>query len=451
MNPNELRAKRAELLDQRKALHEAATGDQRDLTNDEQIQFDSLGEQAAQIKTQIDRAEAIELEQTELSSSTRRTGTTVNTNPHIRVTGEALADDPAGGYGERGFGQFAHDVYLSRSPSDAPQRLRSWVGASRERALAAGDGMNSSIGSEGAYLIPPQFGALIDRVSLESAIIRPRATKIPMTSKSVPFPCVDDTSHSSGTVFGGVQAYFKSEEAALTSSKPSLSEVTLTVHRLTALAYVSGEMLDFSPISLDSWLPNKLAQALTWKEEDKFVSGVGGAGEPIGLLYSDCIIEVTAETGQSATTIVTENLVKMLARVWRIGGQVIWLANRTCETQLPFLTVGTGAVGQPAYLPPTGVSGAMYSTLFGAPVLYTEHCSALGTAGDIMCVNAAEYLVGDASSKTRADRDIGLKFDYDQTAYRVITYTGGMMPWRSAFTPQNGDSLSPVVSLASRT
>ena len=444
---------------ERKTLHDTATAEDRDFTEQEQDRFDEIGVKVDSLKTRIKRAEQIDAEQADLDLPVKTSLRGANTP--ITVGANLLQDDPYGGYGSareakpddktlgRWFGEFAYDV--ARDRSGGAERLRKWVGAVRDRAFAAGDGMTSSIGSEGAYLIPAAFGALIDRVSLEAAVVRPRATTIPMASPRITFPVVDDTAHTS-TVFGGIVAYFKSEEAQLTSSKPSFSNVELDLHKLTALAYVSGELLDWSPISLATWLPNKLAQAIAWKEDQKFISGTGTGGEPTGLLYATPKIEITKETSQAAATIVLENIIKMDARLWDQSGRnsVIWIGNRTIKTQLPKLVVESGSTAVPVFMPADGAAGRPLSTLYGYPIVFTEHAQALGTAGDIMLCNVAEYLIGDASGKTRTDRDMGLKFDYDQIAFRVITYTGGLCPWRAAFTPENGDSLSPVITLATR-
>jgi HK97 family phage major capsid protein len=387
----------------------------------------------------------------------------------IEVLPPNIAKDPTGGYGavmenrgwrnidvrnraqveqaSYGCGDFAMDVVRAakEGPSD---RLRKWDAAYR----AAGDGMTVGVGHEGGYLIPPQFGSLIQAIGIEGALIRPRATRIPMTSLTFDIPWVDDTSHSSSTVFGGIAAYFKSEEAQFTSSKPKIGGVELRLHKLTALAYASNEILDWSPVNISSWLPERLGQAITWKEEQKFITGTGTGGEPTGVLQASAATQISKETDQKATTLVTENIIKMDARLWDLNGRagVFWLANRTCKVQLAQMTLSVGTGGVPVFLPANGLAGRPSETLYGYPILWTEHCKALGTAGDLMLVNGSQYWVGDASNKTRVERDMSLKFDYDQTAFKVVTYTGGVCPWRSAFTPENGDSLSPILYLEAR-
>lgn len=473
MNPDELRQRKKIYLEDAKAIQDKVDEEERDPAGLTDAEFTAVRELVAKAKaldSEIERAEEREklnLELTEAYDASqlptpRKTEPMAPDGPHttedlaaavanrVEVGPERLFDDPNGGYGQNGFGQFAIDVRQAREDSRAPDNLVTWNNAVRS---AAGDGMNTFIGADGGYLIPSAFGALIDRIALESAVVRPRAMRIPMTAQRMTFPSVDDTTHAAGVVFGGVQAYFRSEEAQLTSSKVVFGEVALELHKLTALAFVTGETLDWSPLAVDSWLPMKLAQAITWKEEDKFIGGVGASGEPTGLLNAECKVEVAAEAGQEATTIVFENIIKMSARLWDVSGRnkIIWIANRTIKPELAkmFIAVGTG--GMPVFLPANGAVSQPGETLYNFPIIFTEHASALGTAGDLFLVNLGEYMVGDASSKTRTDRSIHLKFDYDQPAYRVITYVGGISSWRTAFTPQNGDTLSPVVTLAART
>lgn len=463
----EMTEKRAALLDRRKVLHEKAIAEEREFTDDETKLFSEHKAEADKLERLITQGDLIASEQDALDQPTGRIVSPTRPDSakaagafaadSFNVGSPRLIDDPTGGYGNVGrgevdeltkrrwFGEFALEVYESKR-GVAP-RLSRW----HQACYAAGDGLTTSIGSEGAYLIPTQFGALIDRITLEVAVVRPRATKIPMTAKSVSFPMVDDTSHAT-TVFGGILAYFKSEESQLTSSKPSFADVELTVHKLTVLCYVSNEMLDWSPISMGNWLPEKMAQALAWKEDDKFISGSGAAGEPTGLLNAAASLQISKEALQAATTIVFENIVNMDARLFAPAGRqnVIWVANQTCKPQFPQLFAGGGTSQVPIFLPATGATDRPLQTLYGYPIVYTEHCETLGTVGDLLLCNLDEYYIGDVSGKTRTARDMGLKFDYDQTAFRLVTYTGGLCPWRSVFTPQHGNTLSPILKLQTR-
>ena len=449
--------------DEAKSLIESGTA--REATEDETRQVEPVEEKKAEpepeensdengkeneAKSLTDRLDLLEKQNSNLQGQlTAYSQVQKNRRPMaIRVGRELLVDDPKGGF--KSFGTFALDVKNARTGHIIPEPLSKWNNAVK----AAGDGMAITAGFDGGYLIPSEFSTSVQERALEASVVRPRATVIPMATLRTSFPVVDDTSHAS-TVFGGIASYFKSEEAALTASKPQFSEAELQLHKHTTLAYVSGEMLDWSPISIDSWLPMRLAMAMAWKEDDKFISGVGGAGEPIGLLFSACKESITAETGQTAETIVFENITKMDAQLWAPSGKrnCIWIANQSCKPQLAQLHMKIGTGGIPVLLPGNynGAESAALETLYGLPIVFTEKAQVLGTEGDLMLCNLDEYIIGDAAGKNRSDRNIGLKFDYDQTAFRVITYVGGMCTWRSSFTPKDGgNALSPIITVATR-
>ena len=100
-------------------------------------------------------------------------------------------------------------------------------------------GIQNSYGSEvpssGGFLIPEVLRSDILEVALETALVRPRATVIPMSALRVPIPSIDDTSHVS-SVLGGVVCYWTEESAALTESQASFGRVVLDAKKLTGYA-----------------------------------------------------------------------------------------------------------------------------------------------------------------------------------------------------------------------
>lgn len=463
MTRKELAAKIKAALEGMETIH--AEAKDRELTEDEQSRFDAFESDATKYSDELEQLATIDTSAQDRTSTIERAKALLNTPmesgidrgpTRTRVGVPNLFHDPTGGFGnvdDKGkvqpgsFGQFALDVRAARD-GRISKRLNDWGNAV---TAAAGDGVSGVWGHEGAFLLPTALGAMIQNVALEASIVRQYATVIPMSTLVQEFPTIDDTSHSSSTVFGGIACYFAAEESQLTSSKPAFGQAKLELHALTALAYLSNRMADWSPISLDSWLPARLGEAIGWKEDDRFINGTG-AGEPSGILAQPAIISITKETGQAADTIVLQNIVKADARCWNptSRGTMIWLANQTCKVQLAQMTLTVGAAGVPVFMPAGGLTQAPYETLYGRPIRWTEKCPALGDAGDIVCCNLSQYYIGDAAGKNRTERNMGLKFDYDQTAYRVVTYVGGMSPWRSAFTPKNGDTMSPFVKIAAR-
>ena len=187
-----------------------------------------------------------------------------------------------------------------------------------------------------------------------------------------------------------------------------------------------------------------------FKVDDALING-NGAGQPLGILSSNCLVTVAKESGQAASTVVVENIVKMWARMWARSRQnAVWLINQDIEPQLYTMSLSVGTGGVPVYMPANGVSGSPYSTLFGRPVIPIEQCQTLGTKGDIYLADFSQYLIIDKGGMDSAT-SIHVRFIYDETVYRFVLRIDGQPIWNSALTPYKGSStLSPFVALATR-
>ena len=176
-----------------------------------------------------------------------------------------------------------------------------------------------------------------------------------------------------------------------------------------------------------------------------------GAGQPLGILVAPGTLSITKETGQPATTIVSENIDKMWARMLtRAKRNAVWLVSQDCEPQLANLNRSVGTGGALVYNPPGGISQLPYGTLKGRPVRETEFNPTLGAVGDIILADLGYYATGTRGS-VMADSSIHLRFDYAETAFRFMFEVDGQ-PWlQSAITPFNaGNTQAPFLTLAVR-
>src|SRR5262249_32368160 len=99
----------------------------------------------------------------------------------------------------------------------------------------------TDVPSDGGFLVPEQFRSDLLMMSLESAVIRPRATVIPMGSQTLALPAVDDTSHAT-TVFGGIQTYWVDESTAPTETSAKFAQVKLDAKKLMGYCTVPSEL-----------------------------------------------------------------------------------------------------------------------------------------------------------------------------------------------------------------
>lgn len=306
------------------------------------------------------------------------------------------------------------------------------------------------VGTEGGYLVPEEYRAELLRLSLESAIVRPRARVVPMGSSTLRFPAIDETSHAS-SVFGGIIVYRTEEGAELTESNAAFASIKLEATKQTALAHVTNELVRDAAGGFTMYISEMFPEAMAFFEDVDFLSG-SGAGAPLGALASGngSIVTVSKESGQAADTIVWENVVKMYARCLPSSlPRAVWVASPDTFAELATMALSVGTGGSAVWI--TDGRGAPVLTLLGRPVIMTEKAPAvLGDKGDLSLVDFGMYLIGDRQMMT-VDSSEHVKFTSDKTTFRVIQRNDGQ-PWlQSAITPKNGGpTLSPFVQLETR-
>lgn len=344
--------------------------------------------------------------------------------------------------GDMGWGEFAIDV-MEAADGRMPERLQTYK--------AAGAGLQENVDSEGGFLVPvEQRGELLAMGEAQSQLM-PRVRQLPMSSNTVRLNYIKDTDRSGGTLFGGVRMYWVAEEGTTTASKPALGQVTLSLNKLFGLAYATSELIEDSPISIGPWLSQQFAEAFGWQMDYEIING-SGAGRPEGILNSDALISITAETGQASATIEAQNIIKMYARMpSRNRANAIWLANEDTLPQLMTMVLVVGTAGHAVWLPANGLANQPFDSLMGKEIVYTEHCQTLGTVGDLLFFAPSQYLLGMKSSGVRADVSIHLKFETDETAFRFIYRVDGRCPWPAPQTPRHSsDTLSPILGITTR-
>jgi HK97 family phage major capsid protein len=318
-----------------------------------------------------------------------------------------------------------------------------------EKLRALSNAASSVSPSDGGFLVPEILRSQLLQIALEQSVVRPLATVVPMDSARVPFPMIDSTTNS-GSVFGGMVAYWGEEGAALADSSPKFGRATLDAKKLTGLSAVPNELLQDSPISFAGLLQTLWPQALAYSEDAAFMSGTG-VGEPLAFMGAGntAAIAVAAEAGQASGTILFENIVKMYSRMLPSSlAKAVWICSPDALPELFTMALAVGTGGGPIMV--TNAAGPAPMTIFGRPLIVSEKAGTLGTRGDISFVDLSYYLVGDRQTMT-ADSSTDYNFGADKTTFRIIQRVDGR-PWlKSAITPKNGgNTLSPFVELAAR-
>lgn len=337
-------------------------------------------------------------------------------------------------------GQFTNNIeyiktiwHKTQSTNDIEEKL----GALRNAASSVSP-------SDGGFLVPEVLRSQLLQIALEQSVVRPLATVVPMDSARVPFPMIDSTTNS-GSVFGGMIAYWGEEGAALQDSSPKFGRVVLDAKKLTGLSAVPNELLQDSIVSFSALIEQLWPMALAFSEDNAFMGGTG-VGEPLGFRGAGNTASV-AVPRTTASEIAYPDVVKMYSRMLPSSlAKAVWIVSPDALPQLLTMSMDVGTGGSSIFV--VNASGPAPMTIFGRPLIVSEKGAALGVRGDLAFVDLSYYLIGDRQTMT-ADSSTDYAFGSDKTTFRIIQRVDGR-PWlQSAITPANGSTnkLSPFVEL----
>jgi HK97 family phage major capsid protein len=333
----------------------------------------------------------------------------------------------------------------------AVMRAGSPGGTVDPRLYNAATGLNETTPSDGGFLVQDDFSSTILKNVWDSGVILPRVNKVTLSGNKngMKFNGLDETSRVDGSRAGGIRAYWAAEAAEKTASKPKFRRIELSLNKLIGLCYATDELLEDTS-ALAQTIETGFQDEFDFKITDAIING-SGAGQPLGILNSGCMVSISGEAGQAADTIVYENVLKMWARLMaRSRPNSIWIINQDCEPQLNAMSIAVGTGGVPVYLPAGGVSAQPYSTLFGRPVVPIEQCATVGDTGDIMLCDFSKYMAIDKGGM-QSDMSIHVRFIYDEQVFRFVYRFDGEPQLGSAITPFKGsNTLSHFVKLDAR-
>ena len=360
-----------------------------------------------------------------------------NKKPADIKTHDNEDDDPKCGF--KSAGEQIHAIKRYCRNENQDERLKRMV------AKAPTTYASEGIGADGGFLLAPEFARELLRHTFPDNALFNRCRSFTTSSNSLTIP-KDETTPWSTT---GVRAYWTGEAKQATESKLELGQDNLVLHKLTVLVPVTDEMNSDSFIGLGQYLNTVAGDKIRFKVDEAIVNGTG-AGQPLGFRNSAALISEPKETSQTADTVVLENIAKMLSRVpLDQFGSLVWLVHPSAFPQLIGLKIGD----TPMFLPPGGAGSALPGspTLFGIPVLISQHCQGVGDAGDIILADLSKYLILTKGAGIEVAMSIHLYFDYSVQTWRFNFRVAGQ-PWQNAVvTSQYGSySMSPFVQVAAR-
>lgn len=302
-------------------------------------------------------------------------------------------------------------------------------------------------GSAGGILVPDEFRPQYFGNLYSTGVVWPLCQAVPMSGETTTVPGWDDSTAAAGSMFGGITCSIVSEGGTIPESTGKMRAIKLKAAKLGTYCKSSNELETDAPSAL--W-PSMLIDAMTTVasyELDRLVLRGTGSGEPLGALNAASTITASKQSGQAAKTLTYANVLDMWARLHPgLSEKAVWFASPTVKPSLETLVIIVGTSGA-AVRAITESEGR--SMLLGRPIVYTEHCSALGELGDIILMAPREYFIGlrqDVSIE--ASRHVA--FQSDETGWRSIMRVDGCPRWSSVYTPRQGSTFSWSVTLEAR-
>jgi HK97 family phage major capsid protein len=314
-----------------------------------------------------------------------------------------------------------------------------------ERLQLQAAGMTSGSPSEGGFLVPQEYSDRLFDLAVESEIVRPRAQVEPMNSASKIVAGFDTLDHTGGSIGGFVVAWL-SETGAATDQKGRTRRIELTAKKAAVFTRASNE-LAADGIDFERGLTEVLTAGLSWGLDDSFLNG-DGTGRPLGVFNDPALITVAKESGQTAATIVTPNILNMWARLHpSLVGNAVWVTNSATLPQLMQAVVGAGTGVRLLYEPDP--SGRTFGTLLGRPLLLTEKVPTLGAKGDLLLADFSQYVIG-LRAEILLQKSMHVGWQTDESGYRIIARVDGQGRWSGPLKPKSGPTLSWCVTLEAR-
>lgn len=255
INVRELRARRGDVIDKAQALSDAAEVEDRDLTADEQVEFDGFMAEADKLEARAKRLES--LEDVDLDKLE---------TVHVRTT--------------------------KRTKDNEDELLMRWVrsgdeGAIKELRSANDTLMNATTGADGEYAVPDQHVTQIMAKAGESWL----APQLGMTElpagpgKTAYFPFDDETD---------VEFYSGTEQIddysnTFTRNSPAIGQATLAMARRDMEIPLTLELIEWEDSQLLPFLNNYIGRAFAKDQNGLFSTAVAAGGTPYTMASATAV------------------------------------------------------------------------------------------------------------------------------------------------------------------
>lgn len=425
----QLRAKRAKLVAEMRGIVTKAEGEDRDLSAEEQAQFDAWKAECDGLDARIARLEGIETAEAVLDTVVPAASRNAGVVP-------PRAGGPEASREFENLGEFLSSVRFN--PNDQRLNFVEGVGAETdENGLQAEMRMDNN--TSGGFMVPTQLRSNIMSVRPQDALVRPRASVIPAGSPpdaAITMPALDQTGSNPGNMFGGMTFNWVEEGGEKSETDAELRAITLTPHEIAGFVTVTDKLLR-NWLASAAFIEGLMRGGVSAAEDYAFLRGTGNT-QPLGAINAPATKYLNRAT---ANTVTYADLLGMVAVLLMRGGTPVWSMP---QSALPKIATMTDPEGH--YIWKANAVDGFAGTLLGYPVRWNNRAPALGSKGDILLADWTYYLIKDGSGPFVAASE-HVKFTSNKTVIKIFWNVDGA-PWLNApIKEENGYEVSPFVGL----
>lgn len=376
----------------------AAESADREYTDAEATELETLAADCEKLKGQIEQAKKFDAMNAELNQGQGR-----RTQPAPLAGGNAQAKDEQleamGGFESEG--EFFAAVYQA-SRGNIDQRL-----------TAAATNVVGNNGGEEGYSLPPAVRNQVWKLlEVDAGDMMGMVTSEVTGSNSVSF-LKDVTTPWQAA---GIQTHWDQGGTKFVPTPyNSLTAAQMNLNGLSVFVTVEEDLLEDAP-RLGGRLMEMSPMAMRWAINEAIRTG-DGVGKPKGYMNSGALITVTKESGQAAGTLVAKNVANMYTRMLASSiKNSHWEINHELLPQLMDLKTDDG---KPLWTPlNSGYKEEPNGLMLGRPVIFNEHPEAAGSKGDIQFVDPKGYYLALRTKAAKYAESMHLYFDQGLQCFR---------------------------------
>lgn len=391
--------KRANTWEQAKALLDHATDEKRELTAEEQAQYDRMSADLASQRAAIDKLVADEASAKAAEESLRGLAQTPVDPARQPAAADSSADLRAFLKGERR----SFDVTPTRDEVRAATAYR------EQRA-----GLSGLTSAAGGATQPTNFYNKLWAHLINASSFLQSGITVLQTDNGDTIQLPTTTSHST--------AAWTAAQAAITESDPAFTQRSLGAYKASLLITVANELIDDTGVDLEGYLAMQAGRAVGNLVGQGFVVGTG-SGQPTGITTLTTL-GVTGATGVSGAPNF-DNIINLYYSVipqYRAAASAGWVTNDVTVGLLRTLKDSYGR-----YLWQPGLTEGTPDTILGKAV-YSEvwmPTTALN-AKSVIFGDLAAYF-GRIVNGIRFEQSRDYAFNSDQVTFRCVLRADGIL------------------------